>query len=230
MARVQVAVKGILMAALLSLPLIGQAPEFKAGGVTLSLPGPTNFEESGDRLRTTLFELLAPSTNRLLSAYVPVQTLAELNKGKVPTAGMNVYALVEVPRRAEYADCTPQVFESLLSGMESSMGKVASEKVGQVQEEMNIRLKSLGTKPVEFGHPEMLGGIFKKSDAGGFAMLLAVKQDTGSVTMAAGIAALRLKQRLIFAYLYRRYDSPETVALVSKDLETWTDALLAKNQ
>jgi hypothetical protein len=143
---------------------------------------------------------------------------------------MNLYALVEVPRRAEYSDCTPQVFESLLTGMASSMAKAATEKVGEVQEEMNLRLKSLGTKPVEFGHPEVLGSIFKKNDAAGFAMLMAVKQETDSVTMAAGFAALRVKQRLIFAYLYRKCDSPETVALISKDLESWTDTILARNQ
>jgi hypothetical protein len=91
-------------------------------------------------------------------------------------------------------------------------------------------LQSLGTKPIEIGHPEMLGGIFKKTDASGFAMVLAVKQGDRSSTMACGFGVLRVKQRLIFAYLYRKYESPKTVSLVRENLEAWSDAILSKNK
>jgi hypothetical protein len=66
-------------------------PEVQAGGVLLTLPGPNpDFVESGDKLRTTFFELLAPSTNRLLSAYLPPKAISDLSAGK--TAGaMDVY-------------------------------------------------------------------------------------------------------------------------------------------
>ncbi len=76
----------------------------------------------------------------------------------------------------------------------------------------------------------MLGGVFEKTDAAGFAMLLALKQGDRNVTMASGVAMLRVKQRLLFAYLFRKYESPETVSLVRKDLESWADAILAGNR
>ena len=204
-------------------------PIVSAGGVKLTLPSPgSDFAEVDDKLRTTFFELLAPSNNRLLSAYVPEKTLAILNAGK-PLDGLDIYSMVEVPRQAEYADFTPQAFEEILKGMEPSMGKFDS-KLGDLQQEMNDRLKSLGTAPIEIGHPEMLGGIFRKSNAAGFAMLLAYKQtDDRSVTMAAGMAVLRIRQRLVFAYLYRKYESPDTVSWVRKNLEMWSDAIQAKN-
>jgi hypothetical protein len=40
-------------------------------------------------------------------------------------------------------------------------------------------------------------------------MLAAVKQENRSDTMAMGIGELRVKQRLVFAYLYRKYESPQ---------------------
>ncbi len=224
----------ILMAALLlpgaRLAAAGAGPEVKAGGVNLTLPGPTSdFGEVGDRLRTTFFELLAPSTNRLLTAYVPKQTLDQLNAGKL-TGGLDVYALVEVSRRAEYTDLTSQAFQKLVENMGPALGKLDAKKAGDVTEEINIRLKSLGTKPVEIGHPEMLGGLFQKTDASGFAMLMAVKQENRSDTMAMGFAVLRVKQRLVFAYLNRKYESPETLELLRKGLEAWADAILANNR
>lgn len=200
-----------------------------AGGIELTLPGPAgDFGVAGDKIRTTFFELLAPSNNRLLAAYLPEKALADLNAGK--SVELDIYSMVEVPRRAEYTDVTPQQFDEVLKAMAPSMGNIESVQ-GDLQQEMTIRLKSLTAKPIEIGHPEMLGGIFRKSDAGGYAMLLAFKQGDGrSDTIAGGMAVLRVRQRLIFAYLYRKYESPDTVSWVGKNLEAWCDAILAKNK
>lgn len=114
--------------------------------------------------------------------------------------------------------------------MGPGLGQLDAQKLGDVTEEINIRLKSLGTKPIDVGHPEMLGAVFQKADASGFAMLMAVKQENRSDTMAGGLAVLRVKQRLVFAYLFRKYESPETVNLLRKELEAWTGAILASNK
>ncbi len=223
----------ISLGLLLSAPWLqgaGADPEVKAGGVLLTLPGPnTDFIESGDKLRTTLFELLVPSTNRLLSAYLPPQAISDLSAGK--TAGAtDLYAMAQVPRRAEYADCTPQAFAQILKSLEPSMGKLLADNVGQVEEEMNARLKSFDIGRIEIGHPEMLGGVFQKNDASGYAMLMAIKQGDRTTTMAGGFAVLRVRQRLVFAYLYRKYESPDTISWLNKNLEAWSDAILSKNK
>lgn len=223
----------IWFALLLSAPWLqaaGVDPEVKAGGVLLTLPGPNpDFVESGDKLRTTLFELLVPSTNRLLSAYLPPQAISDLSAGKSAGA-MDVYAMAQVPRRAEYVDCTPEAFVQILKSLEPSFGKLLGEKVGQMEEEMNARLKSLDIGRIEFGHPEMLGGVFQKDDASGYAMLMAMKQGDHTTTMAGGFAVLRVKQRLVFAYLYRKYESPDTISWLNQNLEAWSDAILSKNK
>jgi len=212
---------GVLLLAA-CLPAVGADPEVRTGGIVIKLPGPaTDFEEAGDQLRTTFFELLTPSTNRLLSAYLPSQILVKWNARK--PGALDVYA-----RQAEYSDCTPQAFDQVLKSVEPSMGKL-DVKVGEIEQEINIRLKSLGTRPIEVDHPEMLGNIFRKSNAAGFAMLIAVKQDDRSDTMAGGVALLRVKQRLIFAYLYHKYESPDSVNWVRKNLEAWCDTILARN-
>lgn len=209
------------------LPVVAADPEIKAGGVPLVLPAPADdFGEVGDRLRTTFFEVLTPTTNRLLTAYLPANTLEKLTLGQAPP-NLDAYALVQVPRGAEYADCTPEAFSQVVKGVDSSIGTVS---VGELQSELNARLKSLGSKPVEIGRPEMLGRVFNKTDAIAIAMLATVNQNKATARMAIGAAFLRVKQRLVFAYLYHKYESPETVARLGKNLEAWCDAILAKNK
>ena len=89
--------------------------------------------------------------------------------------------------------------------------------------------KRLGAKPLEVGHLEMLGGIIRKANAAGYAMLTSSKRGERSVTMACGPAFLRVKQRLLLVYLYRRYESPETVTDLRKSLEEWRDVIVTKN-
>jgi hypothetical protein len=212
-----------------SITASGADIQVKAGGVVLTMPGPApDFTEVGDKLRTTFFELLAPSTNRLLSAYVPAQTLGELNQGKA-LGGLEMYSMVEVPRKAEYSDLTPQAFDQLAKAMNPGLAQLDTKKAGEFQDEIDVRLKALGGKPIKLGEPEVLGSIFQKTDSSGFAMLMGYKQDDRTVTMAMGMAVLRVKQRLIFAYLFRRYESPDTVSWIRENLEAWTDAILSKN-
>jgi hypothetical protein len=135
--------------------------------------------------------------------------------------------MVEVPRQAEYADCSPELFQTVLKGVEPAFGKL---EVANVETELNLRLKSRGTKPIEVGHPEMLGAIFQKTDAAGFAMLLAFKQGDHDVTMAGATVFVRVKRRILFLYLYRIYESPETVSTLRKEVEAWADTILSKNR
>ena len=95
---------------------------------------------------------------------------------------------------------------------------------------MNLHLKTLGAKPLEVGRPEMLGGVFRKANEFGFAMLATLKQDDRSATTAVGVAVLRVRQRPVFAYLHRKYESPDTVIWLHRSLEAWCDAILARNQ
>jgi hypothetical protein len=138
--------------------------------------------------------------------------------------------MVEVPRQSEYSDYTPDAFGQVVKGLDPALAKVDTKSASEAEEELNLRLKSLGQKRIEVGHPENLGPLFRKSEAAGFGLLMAYRQNDRSVTMACGIAVLRVKQRLVFTYLYRRYASPETVTWVRKNLEGWADAILAKNK
>jgi hypothetical protein len=220
----------VLLAAALCLPALGLDPRVKVGGISLALPGPNDdFEEAGDKLRTRFFEQLAPAENRLLTAYLPARTLSEIGKGTIPDA-LEVYAMVQTPRKAEYFNCTPSSFEEIRLGLERSLGKLLAGSGAAVERELGLRVKSLGAKAVKAGRPEPLGGLYQKVDAAGFAMLSAIPYSKGAVTMAGGLAAVRVRERLLLVYLFRKYESVESVTWIRQNLELWSDAIMAKNK
>ncbi len=209
---------------------IDPSPQFKVGGVVLALPAPPgDILEVGDKPRTTVFELLAPSENRLVSAYAAPSVVTRLLEGKAG-GSLGTYGLVEVLRRAEYADCSPEAFEQVRKSVQPESSKFASEGLGGLQEEMNLRLKSLDVGKIEIGHPEMLGPLFEKPDALGLGMLITMKQAEHGVTMAGGFGLIRVKQRLLFVYLYKAYEGPNTVSWIGTTLEGWADAIMRANR
>jgi hypothetical protein len=218
----------VLLAAM-SLPGLAADFEAKAGGVALTLPAPSReFEEVGDRLRSMAFEAMTPSANRLLAAYLQSATLKKLADGS--TKDLGIYGMLQVPRRYEYADCGPNDFAEVRKSTAGEMGGVADQKIGDIEAEMNVRLKSLGADPVSTGKPQALGKFFEKTDAAGFGMLMPVTAGKETVQMAFGVGLMRVRQRLMFVYLYSRYESPETVQTLRKLLESWCDAILAANK
>ena len=140
--------------------------------------------------------------------------------------------MVEVPRRAEYADITPQQFDQVTKNMAASLGETATKKTGDVEDEINVRLKALGAKPLTIDHPEMVGEVFRKTDAIGWAMLIGVKGPDSDATsrMAGVLAVIRARQRILFAYIYRPYESPETIDSLRKMANSWTDQILIANK
>ena len=61
-------------------------------------------------------------------------------------------------------------------------------------------------------------------------MLMAFKQGDRSVTMVCGVSAVRVKQRVIFAYLYHKYESQDSVSWLHKNAMAWVDSILARNK
>ena len=194
------------------------------GGVSINLPGPTgNFVEVGDNLRS-LFALLVGGGSRLLTAYLPAEDLAGMSHR--PT-NMEVYAMVEVDKETENMQLSANEFREMLKDIEPEMD---AGTLQDAQQQLNHQLGTLATSPIELGQPQMLGRMFQKDDATGFGMLEAVKHGGLRETMVAGFALVRVKQHIVLAYLFHKYDSPDAVRWVRTTLDSWSDGILASNR
>jgi hypothetical protein len=204
-------------------------PTFRAGGVDLLLPTPSSdLIEAGSDNRVAL-EVLAPDQNRLIAAYVTADDAPRLRTGG---AGMlKKYALVEVPRKAEFVDVTADYFKEVTDTMDKQFGSIVDSSVKDTEDQMNRKLKALNLDDakITLDKPAPLGTFFSRPDAYAVGMVLPVSSQGASVKMVAGILILRVQSRLMYAYLYSVYKDEDTVKVIRKATSDWADAIQAAN-
>ena len=203
---------------------------FRAGALSFSFPLPSgDLVETGADYRV-LLEPLVPATNRLVAAFVTPDDLVSLNGGN--SKRLTEYALVEVPRQAEFADVTPDIFKQIVDGTAAQFGANLENQVKDTAEDINRRLKALNSSAatVSVDKPVYLGTLFSKTDAHGFGATMAFSSEGTKVTMAMGLVVLRVHNRVFFAYLYKRYEDESTLLWLRKATEQWADSILNANK
>jgi len=200
---------------------------FKAGGIPIVIPAPTRDMVEVGYDNREIMEILVPSTNRLLAAFVPTDDLPRLTKGDAKLV-MSKYGMAQVPRRGEHMDCRTSDFKIVTDKMKKQFGNIIGSATKEAEEEFNRRMKSLDLDEatMSLGKPTQIGCLFSKQDAYGFGMIMPVSIGGDTITMGMGAALLRINKRLIFVYLYAEYESEETVKWLRKMTEEWADAIL----
>ena len=185
--------------------------------------------EAGSDYRV-LMEPFAPPTNRLVAAFILTDDLALLQSGKL--GAMTQYAFVEVPRQAEFADVAPEMFKQVTDGLGTQFGAELEGKMKESLEDTNRRLRALNSNvgSVSADKPVYLGTLFSKPDAYGVGATVALSSNGTSVKMVMGLAVVRVKNRVFFAYLYKRYEDESTLLGIRKASEQWADAILVANK
>lgn len=202
-----------------------------AGGVPVVIPTPgKEFVEVGGDKRNS-FEYMVPTRNRLLCAFVSADFLPHLNN---PASGMGQYMVVEVSRKLDEktTDITPASFEKIVSDMKQQLGdsSTLSQNVQATSEEISNKLKTLNqSKDLSIGTPAPLGTLFQTSEAYAFAMLAPVSSGGVTVRTINASVLLRVRDRLIFAYLYGSADDENSLKWIEKTAEQWTDKILTAN-
>ncbi len=195
-----------LLAAAISSSLLtnGQQPSYpssdniRAGGISFVFPSPgKGLVEPGADYRV-LLEPLAPAENRLVAAFVQPEVAEVFRTGTYPA--LHEYALIEVGRRVEFADITPEIFNQMQEAMgKQLMGNIAGTMQDE-QEEVNRRLKALGSADtVTLQNPVPLGQLFSSEDAVGFGMVIPVAVDQKTMKkLATAINLIRSPSLCVF--------------------------------
>jgi hypothetical protein len=74
-----------------------------------------------------------------------------------------------------------------------------------------------------------LGTFFSRTDAYGVGLMLPVSAQGTTVKMAAGVLILRVRNRLLYGYLYTVYKDEDSVKWIAKSTSDWADAIQAAN-
>ena len=202
-------------------------PTYRAGGLSIAIPPPGgDLAEAGPDYRVVL-EPLAPDANRLLAAFVLPGDMSVIHSGTYPP--LTDYALVEVPRRAEFVDVDADTFKTIVDGMGKQFG--GDLDLRDSQEELNLRLKALNQNAtVTLDKPAPLGLLFSNPDATGFGMIMPVSVNGIVTRMVVVISVLRVQKRVLFAYAYKVFKDESTVKLMQANSEKWVEAICNANR
>jgi hypothetical protein len=211
-------------------PKATEPQTYRVGLKSIAIPSPSkDLGEIGSDYRV-LLETMAPATNRLVAAFIRPEDLNQILKGG--DTPLLRYALVEIPRPAEFVDVDSATFKTVADGMAKEFGANIGADIKTALDDLNHNLKELNSNSatIVIGKPLPLGVLFSKPDAAAFALVESVSAKGPETKMAAAIVVLRAQNRILFLYLYSVYKDESTVQWLRKTSEDWADAILKANE
>lgn len=204
---------------------------YEVGGLEVALPSPSSDLVEMGSIRT-MMNVFVPDGNRLLAAFLLPDDLKVFAGGT--RKGLRHYAMVEVPRRLESIDISQDEFQQISASTDkefasSSDSPTADSLVQQGEDTVNQKLKALNSSHLTLEKPVMLGRFFSKTDAYAFGMLVPVTANGSTVNMLTGIVLLRVRNRILYGYLYTEYKGDETEPWMRAATEQWAAAIQSAN-
>ena len=199
-------------------------------GVSVAIPTPEkSFTEVGSEKRDS-FEFMVPSRNRLLCAFVLTDYLPHL---KNPATGVDRYMVVEVSRYIDEKnpEITTAIFEQVIAVAKQEVGDTSklNNTAHATAEEINNKLKAVqNSKDISIDKLIPLGTIFQTTDAYGFLIDGVVSSGGTATRIIGGANLIRVRNRLIFAYVYGS-EAESSLKWVQTTSEEWTRKILAAN-
>jgi len=202
---------------------------FRAGGKSFQLPPPSDdLVELGSDYRVKM-EVFVPDSNRLVAGYVPQSVVSAVRDGTAKS--FDRYAMVEIPRRAEFSDVSADLFSQITDAVSQQFGAQLEATIKDQQEAMNRRLKAINSDAgtITLDEPTQLGAFFSKKDACAFGSIMPFSGGAKTINMLMGMMVLRVQERLLFAYVYTDYNGEGSADWMRKTTEAWADAILRLN-
>jgi hypothetical protein len=214
----------------------------RAGALTIRLgtsavvmPAPDGYEEATsqfENVKARFSETEAPG-NEMLAVHLMSSDCDLLRRGQPAT--MQQYTKVSVLRATKeqvfsQANLAEVVTEFRKNG--ASMMDPNGPRMKALLEHLEQGLKKTGsdatavdmTQPVNMGEFEVSPNIYS------VMLLLQFKSSAGEATpVLAGMSYMRLQQRLVYVFTYRRYNSKSDVEILRSFARTWTANILAAN-
>jgi len=205
------------------------------GGTIIDIQAPHKFHEVTSLFPEfeRFFKTITPQTNRLLGALISEEDLQRANENQEPK--LNRYMMLQVAYQmenksvssAEFQDLTSTIKKLQKTLLQKIKDKTADEVTNNFSEEYKIPVD------IKIGEPVPLGTFVEQSDAYGFGNLMRYKVSLGEkeieYDMVTGISFLRVKSRVLFAYVYCLYESEKDINWAKSKSIEWIDSMLKLN-
>jgi hypothetical protein len=208
------------------------------GDKLIVIPAPEGFEEAASQFQSIKDRFTATEApgNDMLFVHLTAGDCDLLRKGS--NAVYDQYTKISVYRGARALTVTSAMMTAAVADLRKEAVKFPDPNNPTTQamekhvERALTEINSKQTK-IDFSKPEFLGEFNAGNDVFSLLMLLTVKVNLGGVEastpMLMSVSYVRVKERLIFVYIYRKLDSKADVEPVKAFTTKWTSSILAAN-
>ncbi|MFA6102640.1 MAG: hypothetical protein WCV67_05930 [Victivallaceae bacterium] len=195
--------------------------DFRIGGKIIHIPNPAGLIEMGSA-RSGLAPCVIPD-NRLVAAYITPDDLKKLWSSPL---AMETYAMVQVARFREDKEYTEEQFKADEKQMSTNL---TQGDIKDLEKTLNDQAGKAGVTAITLGMPVNMGCSFSQKDTFNWVMVLPVGNNENTVTMAVSCTVVRIHGRVLFLYVYSRFDGKTTVSNLTAIAHKWADDVLKAN-
>lgn len=214
---------------------------YQLGTKSVLIPEPDGFEEATSQfdLVQTFFGATEVPANELLAVHTSPEDTARLKSDNF-TGGLNFYTKVSVSRRLKGVDTTEADFQSFVTAFQNE-GEKLLDPNGQAMKTMlkdiekNLSDLSDTNVTVDMSQPKYLGDIYRTQSSFGVLLLMNLQiqdesRQSDAALMLCGASIVRVKQRLLYVYTYKRFRTAADADTLRDFTKRWLDKIIAANK
>ncbi|HEV7680889.1 MAG TPA: hypothetical protein VGO68_02110 [Pyrinomonadaceae bacterium] len=222
----------------------GQTRKPKATTVQLGtqltrIPAPVGFEEAASQFENikSYFTSTEDPGNDALAVHMPRADCQKLRAGGF--GPFNFYTKISIRKGNREREYSAENFAGLVAefrksgakylDVNSPLMKAAIDRLGKGASELNQE-----ETQVDFSQPVNLGEFDTQPNVYSAMLLLNIKTQSAdgelSVPILGGLSYVRIGQRLVYIYTYKKFESQTDVALLRDFTKRWIAQILAANR
>lgn len=241
--RVRVRLIVLVASLLVSVSALAQTKEtdrshFQLGEKVVVIPAPEGFEEAASQFESIKTRMTATEDprNDMLAVHVPTGDCDKLRRGE--SGPLNFYTKVSILKVARTRNLSETEFAALRSELQQNGAALLDIKSPRLKAsiehaEKAVRELSENKIQIEVGQPENLGEFDNRPNVYSIMLLTNFTVQSGDhqqvVPLLGGISFIRVKQRLLYVYTYRRYESKADIEILRDFAKQWVTSILAAN-
>lgn len=212
---------------------------FQLGNQPTRIPAPAGFEEATsqfEKIKTHFTATEAPD-NDMLAVHLPRADCQRLRAGQF--GPFDFYTKVSIRKGVRDEDYSAERFANLVSAFRESGLKlldINGPTMKGILERLDKSLSELSQQETEIdlSQPVNLGEFDTRPNVYSVMLLMNFKTKSGdaqaSVPVLGGLSYVRIKQRLVYVYTYRKYKSGADVQILRDFTKSWIGQILAANR
>ena len=214
------------------------APVFQLGDQATTIPAPAGFAEAASQFETIRSQFTATEAagNDMLALFLPQADCEKLRAG---TFGpFNFYTKVSVRAAVRGESYSSARFADLVAYFRKNEGTLLdmnSPAVKATLRSLNQGLSNLNNKETYVDLPQLtrLGEFDTRPNVYSVMLLMKMTASSGdsvvTTPLLGSLTYLRVKDRMIYVYTYRKYTSEDDVKVLRDFTRQWVTQILAAN-